>query len=159
MAAGRDGTLIISSSCVCLCQAERNPQKRRWWQGTCPAARTDTKAFWHRILQALNCKREELLWFPSTAFQGGGKKWSLNEEGCVVQTLTLRNLLLTKTGPQQSPKCCLSTRYMWQVSCQGQAVHRNCIFGHNSAMLTMYLFTPKRKIRFLEELSTFFPLQ
>lgn len=91
----------------------------------------------------------------------GEKKWSLNEEGCVVQTFMLWKLplLLTKTGHQQSPNSCLSTQNTRQASCQRQAVHRNCIFGHNSAMLTMYLFTPKRKIRFLEELSTFFTLQ
>lgn len=44
--------------------------------------------------------------FSRVVVRGG--EWSLNEEGCVVQTLMLWNqfLLLTKTGHRQSPKCC-----------------------------------------------------
>lgn len=55
-------------------------------------------------------------------------------------------LFLTKTGHWQSPWCCLSTQKMWQISWLGLAVHKNSIFGHKSAMLTMHLFKSKRKI-------------
>lgn len=111
----------------------------------------------HKTARGKNCRG----FLPPHFEVGGEKKQSPNEEGCAAQTRTLWNqfLLLTNAGHQQSPKRRLSTRNTGRVSCQGQAVHRNCVFGHNSATLTMYLFTPKRKIRFLEELSTFFPPQ
>lgn len=75
-------------------------------------------------------------------------------------TESLRNqfLFLTETGYWQSPWCCLSTQKMWQISCKGLAVRRNCNFGHKSAMLTMNLFKSKsKKSDFWKSLALYLP--
>lgn len=97
----------------------------------------------HKTARGKNCRG-----FLPPHFEVGSekKKRSPNEEGRAVQTRTLWNqfLLLTNAGHQQSPKRRLSTRNTGQVSCQGQAVHRNCIFWPQFSYAdNLFIYTQK----------------
>lgn len=72
--------------------------------------------------------------------------WALNEEQCLVQTCCGTNFSSwQKQDIGRAPGAAYPPKKMWQISCPGLAVHKNCIFGHKSAMLTMHLFKSKRK--------------
>lgn len=91
-----------------VCVRQRETRSRRDEGGREQALRHEQtpKLFWHGILQALNSKREELLWFPPTAYQGGGKKMVSGRRGmyCTNTRAMEATSALGRNGTSAEPK-------------------------------------------------------